>query len=108
MDTEEGVTKLLNDLNPSKALGPEELHLRKVQVGNDQEMAQSKRNFHSINRGMVKTKMTQVLIPRKYIVNRVSSYSPIGGHSVIPTELKYENVYTAQTAQKFDSKTKNN
>ena len=35
-------------------------------------------------------------------------YSPIGGHSVTRTELKYENVHKAQTAQKFDSKTQNN
>ena len=35
----------------------------------------------------------------------MSSYSPIGGYSVTRTELKYENVHKAQTAQKFDSKT---
>ena len=27
------------------------LYSKKVQVGNDQEMVQSERNFHSINRG---------------------------------------------------------
>ena len=31
---------------------------KKVQVGNDQEMAQSEGNSHSINRGWEKTKMT--------------------------------------------------
>ena len=31
---------------------------RKVQIGNDQEMTQSERNYHSINRGVGKTKMT--------------------------------------------------
>ena len=31
---------------------------KKVQIGNDQEMAQSERNSHSINRGVEKTKMT--------------------------------------------------
>ena len=31
---------------------------QKVQIGNDQEMAQSERNSHSINRGVGKTKMT--------------------------------------------------
>ena len=30
----------------------------KVQIGNNQEMAQSERNSHSINRGVGKTKMT--------------------------------------------------
>ena len=37
----------------------------------------------------------------KHVVSRVSSYSPIGGHSVTRTELKYENEHKAQTAQKF-------
>ena len=61
---------------------------KKVQAGNDQEMAQSDRNFHSINRGMGKIiNETWVLIPRKHIVSRVSSYSPIGGHSVARKEL---------------------
>ena len=32
--------------------------VKKVQVGNDQEMAQSERNAHSINRGVGKNKMT--------------------------------------------------
>ena len=45
---------------------------------------------------------------RKHIVSRVSSYSPIGGHSVTRAELKSENVHNVQTAQKFDSKTRNN
>ena len=31
---------------------------KKVQVGNDQEMAQSEGNSHSINQGWEKTKMT--------------------------------------------------
>ena len=31
---------------------------KKVQVGNDQEMAQSERNSHSKNRGVGKSKMT--------------------------------------------------
>ena len=35
----------------------------------------------------------------------MSSYSQIGGHSVTRTDLKYENVHKAQTAQKYDSKT---
>ena len=32
--------------------------LNYIQVGNDQEMGQSERNSHSINRGVGKTKMT--------------------------------------------------
>ena len=31
---------------------------KKIQIGNNQEMAQSERNSHSINRGVGKTKMT--------------------------------------------------
>ena len=38
----------------------------------------------------------------------MSSFSPIGGHSVTRTELKYEKVHQAQTAQKVDAKTENN
>ena len=38
----------------------------------------------------------------------MSSYNPIGGHSVTQTELKYENAHKAQTVQKIDSKTQNN
>ena len=69
-------------------------------------MAQSERNFHSRNRGVGKNKMT--VIQRKHIVSRVSSYSPIGDHSYTRTDLKYENVHKAQTAQTLDSKTQNN
>ena len=48
----------------------------KVKVGNDQEMAQSEsKNSHSKNRGE-KKKYNQVLILRKHIVSRVSSYFP--------------------------------
>ena len=55
---------------------------KKVQVGNDQEMAQSERNSHSINRGVGKTKMTLGYLYQENIVSRVSSYSPLGGLSV--------------------------
>ena len=36
----------------------------------------------------------------------MSRYSPIGGHSVTRTELKYENVHKAQTAQNSTPKPK--
>ena len=54
---------------------------KKIQVGNDQEKAQSERNSHSKNRGGEKTKLTI----REHIVSRVSSYVPIGGHSITRT-----------------------
>ena len=47
----------------------------------------------------------QVLILRKHIVSRMSSYLPIGGHSVTLTELKYESVHKVKTTQKFNAKT---
>ena len=56
--------------------------------------------------GWEKTKMTP--IPIKHIITRVMSYSPIDGHTVTRTELKYENVHKAQTAQKSTPKQKNN
>ena len=61
---------------------------KKVQIGNDQEKAQSERNSHSKNskKGGGKTQIdNKVLILRKHIVSRVSSYFPIGDHSVIRT-----------------------
>ena len=51
---------------------------QKVNVGNDQEMAQSETNSHSKNRGG-KTKLT---IREQHIVSLVSSYIPKGGHAV--------------------------
>ena len=54
----------------------------KIQVGNDQEMAQSER------KGWEKTKMTLRYLYQENIVSRVSSYFPTGGHSVTRTELK--------------------
>ena len=42
-----------------------DISCKKVQVGNNQEMAQSERNTHSINRGWEKTKMTLSTYTRK-------------------------------------------
>ena len=72
-------------------------------IGNDQEMTQSERNSHSINRGVGKTKWhlgacVLIPIPRKHIVSQVSSYSPIL-HSVTRAELKYENLHTCKAKQ---------
>ena len=43
--------------------------------------------LHKPRRG-TKLKLHLVLIPRKHILSRVCSYSPIGGHSDTRTELK--------------------
>ena len=48
---------------------------KKVQIGNDQEKAQSERNSHSKNRGGKNFIDNEVLILRKHIVSQVSSYS---------------------------------
>ena len=76
-----------------------------IKVGNhnDQETAQSERNSHSKN-GDEKID-NQVLILRNQIVSRVSSYSPIGGHSVT-RKLKYENAQKVQIALKMPQQNK--
>ena len=51
----EEIASALNDSNRwCKREGVEDGALKKEQVGNDQEMAQSERNSHSINRGVGK------------------------------------------------------
>ena len=52
--TTNGVKKLLQGINIAKAQGPDKIAnimLKKVQVGKDQEKAQSERDSHSKNRG---------------------------------------------------------
>ena len=57
-------------------------HQKKVHVGNDQEKVQSERNSRSkIDAGKNQID-NQELILREHIVSLVSSYFPIGGHSV--------------------------
>ena len=60
----------------------------KVQVGNDQEKAQSEKN-PTPKTEVGKTKLTiRYFLLRKHIVSRVKSYNRIGGHSVTRTLLK--------------------
>ena len=56
--------------------------MKKVQVGNDQEKAQPEKDSHSKNRGGKKQTNNKVLRPCIHLVSRMSSYFPIGGHSV--------------------------
>ena len=49
---------------------------RKVQVGKDQEKAQSKKDFHSKNRGWKKPNEQSGTYTMKHIVSRMSSYFP--------------------------------
>ena len=76
----------------------------KVKVGNDQEMARSERNFHSKNPGGKKNLINnQVLILRKHIVRRMSSFFPIGGHSTIQTYSPAENKFDLELSSKVFS-----
>ena len=50
--------------------------LKKVQVGKDQEKAQSEKDSHSKNQGGKKQTNNQVLITLKHFVSRMSSYFP--------------------------------
>ena len=54
-------------------------NIRKVQVGKDQEKAQSEKDSHSKNRGGKKQTHSQVLYTMKHIVSRMSSYFPNRG-----------------------------
>ena len=49
---------------------------KKVQVGKDQEKAQSEKDPHSKNRGGKKTKLRIRYLYHKHIVSRMSSYFP--------------------------------
>ena len=52
------------------------LHLKKVQVGKDQEKAQSEKDSHSKNRGGKKPNQQSGTYTMKHIVSRMSSYFP--------------------------------
>ena len=49
---------------------------KKVQVGKDQEKAQSEKDSHSKNRGGIKTKLTIRYLYHETIVSRMGSYFP--------------------------------
>ena len=51
-------------------------HQKKVQVGKDQEMAQSEKDSHSKNRGGKKPNQQSGTYTMKHIVSRMSSYFP--------------------------------
>ena len=51
-------------------------HGRKVQVGKDQEKAQSEKDSHSKNRGGKKPNQQSGTYTMKHIVSRMSSYFP--------------------------------
>ena len=52
------------------------LEKKKVQVGKDQEKAQSEKDSHSKNRGGKKTNQQSGTYTMKHIVSRMSSYFP--------------------------------
>ena len=57
-------------------LEPLMLHAKKVQVGKDQEKAQSEKDSHSKNRGGKKPNQQSGTYTMKHIVSRMSSYFP--------------------------------
>ena len=58
------------------------VYSEKVQVGKDQEKAQSEKDSHSKNRGGEKTKLTiRYLYHETYRKPNEQLFSPIGGHS---------------------------
>ena len=58
---------------------------KKVQVGKDQEKTQSEKDSHSKNRGGKKPNQQSGTYTTKHTASRMSSYFPIGGHSVTST-----------------------
>ena len=52
------------------------MYCKKVQVGKDQEKAQSEKDSHSKNRGGKKTNLQSGTYTMKHIVSRMSSYFP--------------------------------
>ena len=56
-------------------IDPRDLN-KKVQVGKDQEKAQSEKDSHSKNRGGKKTKLTIRYLYHETIVSRMGSYFP--------------------------------
>ena len=73
----------------------------KVQVGKDQEKAQSEKDSHSKNRGGKKPNQQSGTYTMKHIVSRMSSYFPNRWPlSYLNLTKKYENIHKAPTAQK--------
>ena len=74
----------------------------KVQVGKDQEKAQSEKDSHSKNRGGKKPNQQSGTYTMKHIVSRMSSYFPNRWPlSYLNLTKKYENIHKAPTAQKI-------
>ena len=74
---------------------------KKVQVGKDQEKAQSEKDSHSKNRGGKKPNQQSGTYTMKHIVSRMSSYFPNRWPlSYLNLTKKYENIHKAPTAQK--------
>ena len=79
---------------------------KNVQVGNDHEKAQSERNSHSKNRDGKNQTDNKVLIFRKDIVSRESSYFQKGSHSkpyFFRTLFETEDNYMYNVSRHLDS-----
>ena len=80
------------------------LALPYVKIGNDKEMAKSEKNPTPYKIKVGKYKIdSEVLMLRKHIISRMSSYFLMGGHLVTRTEM---NIWIrTQGAQQFNTKT---
>ena len=67
---------VINNLGHMTKMYAMPIYDKKVQVGKDQEKAQSEKDSHSKNRGGKKQTKNQVLYTIKHIVSRMSSYFP--------------------------------
>ena len=72
--------------------------VKKVQVGKDQEKAQSEKDSHSKNRGGKKPNYPSGTYTMKHIVSRMSSYFP---NRWPLSYLNHKNTHKAPTAHLF-------
>ena len=92
---------------------------KEVQVGKDQEKAQSEKDSHSKNRGRKKTNYQSGTFTMKHIVNRMSSYFPnrwplsylnltktMKTHST--KNFKHQDIKQKETTQKYRLRTISN
>ena len=81
--------------------------LKKVQVGKDQEKAQSEKDSHSKNRGGKKNKLTiRYLYHETYHKPNEQLFPNRWPLSYLNLTYKYENIHKAPTAQFFFLNTK--
>ena len=78
-----------------------ETHYKKVQLGKDQEKAQSEKDSHFKNRGGKKPNQQPGTYTMKHIVSRMSSYFPNRWPLSYPNPTKNTTTYTRRQQHKF-------